>query len=260
MIPKKIHYCWFGGKPLPDDAKKYIETWKKYCPDYEIIEWNEDNFDLSSNIYVKEAYESKKWAFITDYVRLFVMYNYGGIYMDTDVELLKNLDIFLKHRAFSGFESSTDIPTGIMASEQKFPLFKEFLDYYNNRHFILDNGKLDMTTNVKIITDICKKYGLKKNNKYQEVNDFVLYPSDFFCPKDNNMIRITDNTVAIHHFAGSWLSTEAKKRKRLLQKLCDKFGNEFGKFLFNSFYLPYRLFSNIKENGLTKSINKILGK
>lgn len=257
MIPKKIHYCWFGGKPLPDDVKRYIETWKKYCPNYEIIEWNENNFDINSNTYVKEAYESKKWAFITDYVRLFVMYNYGGIYMDTDVELLKNLDNFLKHKAFSGFESSTDIPTGIMASEKDFPLFKEFLDYYNNRHFILDDGKLDMTTNVKIITNICKKYGFIKNNKYQEINGFALYPSEFFCPKDSTTLKLTDNTVAIHHFAGSWLSDEAKKRKELLQKLCNKFGNKFGEFLFNSVFLPYRLFSNIKENGIAKSINKI---
>ena len=177
--------------------------------------------------------------------------------MDTDFEVLKNLDNFLMHKAFSGFESSGDIPTGIMASEKNFPLFKEFLDYYNDRHFILDDGKLDTTTNVQIITNICKKYGFIKNNKYQEVRDFALYPSEFFCPKDSVSINITDNTVTIHHFAGSWLSDEAKKRKKLLKMLCNNFGNKFGKILFNSVFLPYRLFSNIIENGIRRSINKI---
>ena len=173
MIPKKIHYCWFGGNPLPEETKIYIESWKKYCPDYEIIEWNEKNFDLNCNIYIQEAYQAKKWAFITDYVRLYVMYNYGGIYMDTDVEVIKSLDPYLNNKAFSGFETFTDIPTGIMASEKGFPLFKEFLDYYKDRHFIMNDGSYDMTTNVVIITNICKKYGLKTN--FHVKCDFRVY-------------------------------------------------------------------------------------
>ena len=119
MIPKTIHYCWFGGNPLPKLAKKCIKSWKKYCPDFEIIEWNEANFDISSApLYVRQAYEAKKWAFVTDYVRLYALTSYGGIYMDTDVEVIKPLDFFLNHDAFSGFESEKSIPTGIMASKK----------------------------------------------------------------------------------------------------------------------------------------------
>ena len=118
MIPKIIHYCWFGGKPLPDEAKKLISTWKKYCPDYDIREWNENNFDINDCFYVKEAFEAKKWAFITDYVRLKVLYDYGGVYMDTDVEVCKPLDDLLSYNGVSGFESPSAIPTGIMAASR----------------------------------------------------------------------------------------------------------------------------------------------
>ena len=123
MIPKTIHYIWFGGNPLPEDAKRCIDTWKKYCPDYEIKEWNESNFDVAQNDYIKEAYEAKKWAFVSDYARLKVLVEYGGIYMDTDVEVLKPLDRFLSERAFSGFEDADAIPAGIMACEKGFELF-----------------------------------------------------------------------------------------------------------------------------------------
>lgn len=258
-IPKKIHYCWFGRNPLPDDVKEYIESWKKCCQDYEIIEWNEDNFDINCNDYVKEAYQAKKWAFITDYVRLFVMYNYGGIYMDTDVEVLKSLDPFLKHHAFSGFESNNNIPTGIMASEKGFKLYKEFLDYYNDKHFINKDGSLDTTTNVVIMTNICKKYGLKQNNEYQEIEGWALYPSDYFCPKDyrDGTINLTDNTVVIHHFSGSWQSQETIKRKKIQQRLNKKYGNNTGKVLYNTIYLPYRIISEIKEHGIIGSIRFI---
>lgn len=128
MIPKKIHYCWFGGNPYPEDFLKYLESWKKYCPNYEIIEWNEKTFDINLNKYVKEAYECKKWAFVTDYVRLWAIYNYGGIYMDTDVEVLRPLDSFLECQAFSGFERENAVPTGIMAGEKGQSAIKDLLD------------------------------------------------------------------------------------------------------------------------------------
>lgn len=126
MIPKKIHYCWFGKGKMPDLSKKCIESWKKYCPDYEIIEWNEDNFDINCCDYVKEAYASKRFAFVTDYVRLYAMYTQGCIYMDTDVEVMKNLDKFLVHQAFSGFESDIQIPTGIMDQKKDFRYLKSY--------------------------------------------------------------------------------------------------------------------------------------
>ncbi len=228
MIPKKIHYCWFGGKPLPQLALDCIESWKKYCPDYEIIRWDESNFDLQSNDYVREAYEAGKWAFITDVVRLYVLVKEGGIYMDTDVEVLKPLDDLLELQAFSGFESETKIPTGIMAAEKGHKFFKELLADYDNAHFKKEDGTYDMTTNVIRITDACKKYGLVQNNTLQTVNGFTFFPKDYFCPKDidTRELHITDNTYTIHHFDGSWLNeneryishTAAKYRKYFSKK------------------------------------------
>lgn len=212
MIPKKIHYCWFGRNEMPKLVQKCIASWKKYCPDYEIICWNEENFDINSNLYVKEAYENKKYAFVTDYVRLFVLYNYGGIYMDTDVEVIKSLDKFLKNKAFSGFENDVSVPTGIMASEAKLNIYKELLDYYNDRHFIKNDGNLDFTSNVTTITKTFEKKGLKKDNTLQTIENFTIYPKEYFCPIDyyTKKKKITENTYTIHWFAGSWISKKDK--------------------------------------------------
>lgn len=261
-IPKIIHYCWFGGNQLPEDALKCIESWKRYCPDYEIIEWNESNFDINCNMYVKEAYESKKWAFITDFVRLKALVENGGIYMDTDVEVLKPLDEFLKHHAFSGFESNRNIPTGIMGCEKDFELFKIFLDDYKDRHFILKDGSFDLTTNVVTITNICKKYGFKENGKKQEVEGFVLYPSDYFCPKNyyTEEINITENTYTIHHFSGSWLSEENKKQIVTKRNLCKKYGNKFGAILFKILYFLKKPFVLCKQYGFLKGIKMYIKK
>ena len=185
MIPKILHYCWFGKKKLPALAKKCIASWKKYCPDYELIHWNEDNFDLNSNTYVREAYDSGKFAFVTDYVRLWALYRYGGIYMDTDVEVIKSLDKFLVHPAFSGFETSDAVPTGIMASEQYGKWAESELKYYEHRHFLKKDGSIDITTNTKVITEHLAESGFRFDNTYQEHKSvIVIYPQDFFCPKD----------------------------------------------------------------------------
>lgn len=225
MIPKKIHYCWFGGNPLPDLAIKCIESWKKYCPEYEIIEWNESNFDINCCKYVKEAYEAKKWAFVSDVVRLYALVNYGGIYMDTDVEVLKSLDDILSYEAVSGFENEKSIPTGLMACEKNHPLFSELLHEYDNIHFLKKDGSLDLTTNVTRITNTCLKYGLKLNNSFQKINGLVLFPNDYFCPKDylTGKINLTENTYTIHHFDGSWLSDEKKYSSKLRKSLCKIF-------------------------------------
>lgn len=221
MIPKVIHYCWFGGNPLPELAKKCIASWKKYCPDYELKLWNEENFDLNCNAYVKEAYEAKKFAFVTDYVRLWVLYNYGGVYMDTDVEVLKPLDRFLVHPAFSGFESPKIIPTGIIASEQNGVWVKEELEYYKNLHFKKDDGSYDLTANVIPMTQHFVARGGILNNAIQDHNGIItLYPVEFFCPMIScRKIIVTDNTYTIHHFAGSWLPWHKKVRKDITQFL-----------------------------------------
>ncbi|WP_303207254.1 glycosyltransferase family 32 protein [Bacteroides oleiciplenus] len=206
MIPKIIHYCWFGGRILPDLAQKCIASWKEYLFDYEIKEWNEQNFDINNIPYVKEAYEAGKFAFVADYVRLYALYMEGGIYMDTDVEVVRNLDVFLHHSAFLGFESKTTISTGIIASEKGGIWVKEILEYYQERHFIKLDGKLDLTTNVVTITNYMCKCGLKQDNTYQDVLGlFTIYPQDYFSPKSCGRILSTKNTYCIHYFAGSWL-------------------------------------------------------
>lgn len=232
MIPKKIHYCWFGHNPLPEDAKKCISSWRKHLPDYEIIEWNEDNFDVTSNRYVKEAYESRKFAFVTDFVRLFALFNVGGIYMDTDVEVLKSYDPFLHHIAFSGFENNGYVPTGTMAAEKGSIWAKELLEQYENRKFIQDDGTFDLTTNTAVITNYMKDKGLVTNNTFQDFPGLVtMYPSDWFCPKDHGTgkIKLTENSVCIHHFACSWLdhTTTSFKLHLLKNKLIKIFGDKF---------------------------------
>lgn len=148
MIPKIIHYCWFGGNPLPELAKKCIASWKLYCPDYEIKEWNESNFDLDCCDYVREAYQSKKWAFVSDVARLHALVTEGGIYMDTDVEVIKPLDNLLKYNAVSGFETEKTIQTGLIASEKENSMLQEMLASYEDDHFILSDGTMDKTPNI----------------------------------------------------------------------------------------------------------------
>lgn len=213
MIPKTIHYCWFGRGKMPKLAKKCIKSWKKYCPDYTIKEWNEDNFDLDMYPYVREAYDNRKFAYVTDVVRLYALYHEGGVYMDTDVEVLKPLDPFLKHVAFSGFEDEVYVPTGIMASEKGGTWAKENLDYYNGRHFLKEDGSLDTTTNVITITNYMLKHGLRQDNTFQDFPELItMYPKDYFCPLSwkGKKGEITRNTVTIHHFAGSWLPLRAQ--------------------------------------------------
>lgn len=208
MIPKIVHYCWFGKGKMPKSAIKCMKSWKKYLPDYHLREWNEDTFDINSNIYVKEAYNARKFAFVTDYVRLYALYAEGGVYMDTDVEILKNIDCFLDLPAFSGFEDDTHIPTGIMASEKNGEWVKWQLKYYIDRHFILSDGTLDITTNVLSISKSMADRGFVLENGVRNFEDMItIFPKEYFCPKSHitGEIHLAPNTYAIHHFAGSWL-------------------------------------------------------
>lgn len=216
MIPKIIHYCWMGKNPLNELALSCIASWKKYCPDYEIIEWNEDNFDINYCTYTTQAYQARKWAFVSDVVRLYAIVNYGGIYMDTDVEVLRPLDDLLNFPALSGFESDIHIPTGLMACEKGHPAFAEFLKEYDDIHFIKRNGTYNQKTNVARITNTCLKYGLKQDNTEQTLaNGLHVMPKDYFCPKSyvTGTIDLTSNTYTIHHFAGSWTKDDTGESK-----------------------------------------------
>ncbi len=225
MIPKVIHYCWFGRGEMPKLALVCIDSWKKYLPDYELKLWNEDNFDITCNPYVKEAYEARKFAFVTDYVRLYVLYEEGGIYMDTDVEILKSLGDLLYLPAFCGFESNkySNVQTGFMASAPKGIWVKEQMDYYKNKHFINSDGTNDITTNAQTISDTMTGNGFKLNGEYQVYKDDMhCFPKDYFCPKTSTgVIKLTENTYCIHHFSASWKDRSLLLRLKLfiLRKL-----------------------------------------
>ena len=206
---------------MPPLAVKCIESWRRYCPGYEIKEWNEDNFDLSMYPYVKEAYEARKFAFVTDVVRLYALYHEGGIYMDTDVEVIKPLDSLLEYEAVSGFESETQIPTGLMACREGHPLFGELLHEYDSIHFVKPDGSFDLTTNVVRITNTCLKYGFQPNNCLQTVKGFTLLPKDYLCPieQEGHRLVLTDRTLCIHHFAGSWVTGKDALKKKISRLL-----------------------------------------
>lgn len=208
MIPKIVHYCWFGRGALPPLAVKCIDSWKKFLPEYEYRLWNEDNFDVHSVTYVKEAYEAGKFAFVTDYVRLWALYNYGGIYMDTDVEVIKPLDVFLSLPAFTGYEGSKSLPpvTGLMASEAKGVWVAEQLAYYKDRHFKRADGTLDLTTNTCTISRIMVENGFRKTGEYAVYkNNMHVFPAEYFCPRSTaGKMCLTKNTCCIHHLASSW--------------------------------------------------------
>ncbi len=233
-IPQKIHYCWFGGKEKPPDVLSYIETWRKYLPEYEIIEWNEKNFSIKdSNPYVKEAYENKKWAFVSDYVRLYALYNYGGIYLDTDVQLFQSFNSLLYSEAFFGFESKDYLSTSVMGAISKHWFIKEFLCHYKTRHFIDENGNLDMsTTNVVVLTKLLRKYGLILNGKHQNVKGIDIYPQLYF--SDNSFLNIFDKyrkgTFSYHHYSASWYEAITKSgiKKKIRHYLLGKARNILG--------------------------------
>lgn len=238
-IPKIIHYCWFGGNPLPESAIKCINSWKKYCPDYQIIEWNENNFSIEEACdYVKEAYKMKKWAFVSDYVRFEVVYKYGGCYFDTDVEIIKPIDDLIKNGAFFGRElnnGSYDIATGLgMGAEKENSFYKKVIDDYTDDHFILENGETNTNTVVDRVTKLLLEYGYDSNSNTKQVLENIhIYPTEYFCPMEftTGKVTITDNTYSIHWYDMSWLSKKEKKWQEFSRKHNGKSDNS----LFFSF-------------------------
>lgn len=244
-IPKVIHYCWFGGKPKPKLAEKCIRSWKKKCPDYKIVEWNENNFDFNQNLYCKQAYENKKWAFVTDYARLWILYNYGGIYFDTDVKVLKNLDKFLSNNCFFGIEKSTQaihVNTGIgMGSEKGNPIVKKILDSYEDTAFIID-GKMDITTCTVRNTEVLRLFGYNDRDEMQNLGDAMVYPTEIFSPMEmeSGIVTKTKNTHTIHLYNLSWTSKENQlKRKKYLRKL------KYKNFIYNMKKTPNKIINGV---------------
>ncbi len=212
MIPKIIHYCWFGRGPMPDDVLENIASWHKYMPDWEYILWNEDNFDVSALPYTREAYDAGKFAFVSDCARLYALYHCGGIYFDTDVEVFKPFDSLLNNHAFSGFEGNKrhTIGMGILGSEAGMPWFKKQLDAYADRHFILPNGKQDLTPNPSFIAAAMTNEGFIHDGKEKEWDGLHIYPPEYFYPRHTTGEYIrTELTLCDHKYAGSWIGKKA---------------------------------------------------
>ncbi|MBD8071310.1 glycosyltransferase family 32 protein [Bacillus sp. PS06] len=228
-IPKIIHYCWFGAKEKPEIVKKCMESWRKNLPLYEIVEWNETNFDIHSNTYVKQAYDAGKFAFVSDYVRVYVLYHYGGIYLDTDVEVFKSFDDLLYHRSFWGFEQENYIATSTIGAERGNVLIKQFLDSYHGKKFLNEDGTFNSLTNVAIITELLEWLGLEKNGQHQEIKGMgVFYPQSYFSPYDYINCRkfLTEHTYTIHYFHKSWLPLKARMKSNMKSILAVCIGGE----------------------------------
>lgn len=218
LIPKKIHYCWFGRNPLPERYKKWMSSWRKYCSDYEIIEWNEDNYDITKNKYMKQAYEAKKWGFVADYAKLDIIYNYGGIHFDTDVEIVKNFDELLYQEGFAGFESEKYVALGLGFGARAGNKFvKGMLEAYGSYSFINQSGNINLTTAPILQTEYLMTCGLKQNGEYQILDgSFAIYPEKVLngrgCPPKN--VKLASYTYSVHHYDGSWLDEDVRQREK----------------------------------------------
>ena len=212
MIPKIIHYCWFGRNPKHKLEKKCIASWKKFCPDYQIIEWNEDNYDLASApLFVRQAIEAKKWAFATDYIRLKVVYEYGGIYMDTDVELIKPLDSLLDNKLYFGLQHSNSfisVATGLgFGAEKHTEFLRELMAVYESEPFLLPNSEKNITPNTAKEKTVFQKYGLMLEDREQFLMDVIhIYSSEYFNPIHwgEKKPNLTEKTISIHWYSASW--------------------------------------------------------
>lgn len=212
MIPSIIHYCWFGRNPLPKHLQKCMDTWSAILPEYKIMRWDEESFDVESTVWTKEAYEKKKYAFVSDFVRLVALEQFGGIYLDTDVSVKKTFNSLLSNRGFMGFENDLYLTSAVMGFEPHFPLVKEFLASYRDKHFIHENGEINNIANVVMMTEICQKHGLVINNQEQEVADVLILPKEFFCPLDfYHNDHTTADTMTVHLFDASWLDNDTKR-------------------------------------------------
>ena len=242
-IPKVIHYCWFGKAEMPKLTKKCIKSWEKYCPDYEIICHTEENFDITQNRYMREAFEAKKWAFVSDYARLKIIYDNGGIYLDTDVELIKPIDELLKNKGFMGFDEKGIVATGLgFGAEKGNEIIGEFLKDYDNLPFVMTDGSYDLTPCPDRNTEALKRLGMDVDIKNQTFMDVEFLPCDYLCPMDyyTGKKNITQNTYSIHHYSASWTS-DVTKRTTMIKRIIgtNLYNKLYGKFLHKFKWLEW---------------------
>lgn len=221
MIPKTIHYCWFGRGEKPKLVKKCIESWKKHLPDYALVEWNENNFDVSQNDFVRQAYAHRNFAFVSDYARAKALYEHGGIYFDTDVEVLQSFDAFLHHMFFVGFEEKNFVGTCVMGAQKGCALLRAYMAHYEETAYERPDGTLYADTNVVLLTQMFEQMGFSRENTFQEKDGIAVYPREWFSPYDyiNSVSYITDDSHAIHHFAQLWLPRSVRMRSALKRKV-----------------------------------------
>ena len=232
MIPKTIHYCWFGRNPLPASAQKCIASWRKYLPEYEIKEWNEDNFDVNIIPYTQQAYEAHKYAFVSDYARFWILYHYGGLYFDTDVEIIKSFDDIVERGAFMGLEidgtkkdTKIAIAPGLgIGAEANFPMYQELLDGFARMNFYDDNGQRNHFSMIPMVTEIFLQRGLIANGQIQQISGITIYPQCYFNPYNsvNGRLQFAPETHSIHWFSASWMAPKALwmvKLKRMIRKI-----------------------------------------
>ncbi len=234
MIPKVIHYCWFGRNPLPKSALKCIASWRKYFPNYEIKEWNEDNFDVNIIPYTQEAYSVGKYAFVSDYARFKILYENGGLYFDTDVEVIRPMDDIIERGAFMGVEvECTAVDTTPLVApglglgvNPGLGLYKEILDYYDTLHFLDEEGRPNEVTVVKHTTEVLLRHGLQQHNNIQQVAEVWIYPKDYFNPLNDNTgkLDITHNTRSIHWYSKTWISNRNPLRGWIVRRIHRYFG------------------------------------
>lgn len=216
-IPKKIHYCWFGGKEIPEHLQKYMETWSKYCPDYEIIRWDETNYDYTKHPYMKQAYQCKKWGFVSDYARLDIIYQQGGIYLDTDVELISSLDPLLRSDVFLGFGFNYVVNTGVgFGAIAKHPLIQALRDDYDQKVFLNKDGTMNLKPCMDYQHVILEQFGFVRNNRFQNINNCILYPSEVLSPRGYFGIKThyTEKSIAVHHDENSWVDEKVRKERQ----------------------------------------------
>ncbi|MFT8740645.1 MAG: glycosyltransferase [Liquorilactobacillus satsumensis] len=234
MIPKKIHYCWFGGGQLPEQYREYLAGWQRLCPDYEIICWNEKNYDVNKNKYMAQASQQQKWSFVSDYAGFDVVYEYGGIYLDTDVELVKNLDELLDQQAFFGMESNEEgiaVAPGLgFGAEKGNPIIGGLRDMYEGLSFIKDNGELNIVAIPVYATQYLAQRGFQKTDRLQNVAGATIYPTDYFAPLDflTGEVKLTANTYSIHHYSALWQDERSRRHTQIIRKVNQRLGKKWG--------------------------------
>lgn len=256
MIPKILHYCWFGGTELPPSVEKFVQQWKTMCPDYKIIEWNESNFDISSIKYVSEAYSKRKWAFVSDYARFVALYEYGGIYLDTDVEIVRSLDDLLSYGSFFGFGADNGLTVPFFGCEPQQECIRLIIEDYKHRNFVKPNGECDTTAIEKTVERVlCDQFSLELTGKMQVLRDNIaVFPKEYFFARDymTGIVNKYPELYIIHYGDGTWLDEKQRMKLQMQHDAVRKYGRKYGIAIGRlKFYL--------KTEGVAKTLIRFIG-